>query len=104
MKGVKASIFVVLAALLLLAPVAALAGETLDAVKARGFLTVGVNGGLFGFGMPDEKGVWRGLDVDTGRAIAAAIFGDARKDQICHADHPNPVYRPSIQRSRCPLP
>ena len=37
MKGVKASIFVVLAALLLLAPVAALAGETLDAVKARGF-------------------------------------------------------------------
>ena len=29
--------------------------------------------------MPDEKGVWRGLDVDTGRAIAAAIFGDPDK-------------------------
>lgn len=55
------------------------AGETLDAVKTRGYVSVGVNGGLFGFGMPDEKGVWRGLDVDTGRAVAAAVFGDAEK-------------------------
>ncbi len=29
--------------------------------------------------MPDEKGVWKGLDVDTARAVAAAIFGDADK-------------------------
>jgi len=57
----------------------ALAGETLDAVKAKGFVVVGVNGQLFGFGQPDDKGVWRGLDVDTGRAIAAAVFGDANK-------------------------
>ncbi len=57
----------------------ATAGETLDAVKAKGFVQVGVNGGLFGFGMPDEKGVWKGLDVDTGRAIAAAVFDDAKK-------------------------
>ena len=58
---------------------AVFAGETLDAVKARGYLIVGVNGELYGFGMPDEKGVWRGLNVDTGRAIAAAIFGDPGK-------------------------
>lgn len=57
----------------------AFAGETLDAVKAKGFVQVGVNGQLFGFGMPDDKGMWKGLDVDTGRAIAAAIFGDAEK-------------------------
>ncbi len=57
----------------------AMAGETLDAVKSRGFLRVGVNGGVFGFSMPDEKGVWKGLDVDTGRAVAAAVFGDANK-------------------------
>jgi general L-amino acid transport system substrate-binding protein len=57
----------------------AMAGETLDAVKAKGFIQVGVNQGLFGFGMADDKGVWRGLDVDTGRAIAAAVFGDATK-------------------------
>ena len=56
-----------------------MAGETLDAVKKKGFVQVGVNGSLFGFGMPDEKGVWKGLDVDTGRAVAAAVFGDAQK-------------------------
>lgn len=58
---------------------AAMAGETLDAVKARGHLIAGVNGEVFGFSMPNEKGVWNGLDVDTARAIAAALFGDADK-------------------------
>ena len=67
------------AVLILSLPPAVFAGETLDTVKARGYLTVGVNGGLYGFAMPDEKGVWRGLDVDTGRAIAVAIFGDPDK-------------------------
>jgi general L-amino acid transport system substrate-binding protein len=57
----------------------AFAGPTVDKIKAKGFVQVGVNGDLFGFGKPDEKGVWRGLDVDTGRAIAAALFGDANK-------------------------
>lgn len=57
----------------------AIAGETLDAIKARGQLQVGVNGTVFGFGMPDEKGVWRGLDVDTAKAISAAIFGNPDK-------------------------
>ncbi|WP_372681209.1 amino acid ABC transporter substrate-binding protein [Desulfosarcina sp.] len=52
---------------------------TLDDVKAKGFIQAGVNGDLFGFGKPDEKGVWKGLDVDTARAIAAAVFGDAGK-------------------------
>lgn len=52
---------------------------TLQDVKAKGFIAAGVNGDLFGFGKPDEKGVWKGLDVDTARAIAAAVFGDAGK-------------------------
>jgi len=52
---------------------------TLDEVKKRGHVNVGVNGSVFGFGMPDDKGVWKGLDVDTAKAIAAAIFGDASK-------------------------
>jgi len=55
------------------------AGKTLDTVRDRGHLLVGVNGGVFGFSMPDDKGVWKGLDVDTARAIAAAVFGDAEK-------------------------
>jgi general L-amino acid transport system substrate-binding protein len=69
--------------LFLMAAVFAMIGSasaaTLDDVKAKGFVQVGVNGDLFGFGKPDEKGVWKGLDVDTGRAIAAAVFGDANK-------------------------
>ena len=56
----------------------ALAG-TLEEVRSRGVVIAGVNGGVFGFSMPDEKGVWKGLDVDTARAIAAAVFGDADK-------------------------
>jgi len=52
---------------------------TLDDVKKKGFVQAGVNGELFGFGKPDEKGVWKGLDVDTARAVAAAVFGDAEK-------------------------
>ena len=52
---------------------------TLDEVRARGVIIAGVNGGVFGFSMPDKKGVWKGLDVDTARAIAAAVFGDADK-------------------------
>lgn len=56
----------------------AVAGTLAD-VKAKGFIQAGVNGDLFGFGKPDEKGVWRGLDVDTARAVAAAVFGDANK-------------------------
>ncbi len=79
MRFAKSGMVALLAALMLALPLAVMAGETLDAVKARGYLIVGVNGGLYGFGMPDDKGVWRGLDVDTGRAIATAIFGDPDK-------------------------
>jgi len=56
----------------------AMAG-TLEDVRAKGFIQAGVNGDLFGFGKADEKGVWKGLDVDTARAVAAAVFGDADK-------------------------
>ena len=52
---------------------------TLDEVRARGVVVVGVNVGVAGFSMPDEKGVWKGLDVDTAKAIAAAVLGDANK-------------------------
>ena len=55
------------------------AGQDLDAVQKKGFIQAGVNGGVFGFGMPDDKGVWKGLDVDTARAVAAAVFGDAER-------------------------
>jgi general L-amino acid transport system substrate-binding protein len=52
---------------------------TLEAVKARGQLVCGVNSALPGFSAPDAQGVWRGLDVDLCRAIAAAVLGDPAK-------------------------
>jgi general L-amino acid transport system substrate-binding protein len=66
------------AAALVLAASAAAAG-TLDTVKSRGQLVCGANPGLAGFGLPDDHGVYKGLDVDECRAIAAAIFGDPDK-------------------------
>jgi general L-amino acid transport system substrate-binding protein len=54
-------------------------GSTLDLVKERGFLKCGSNTGLAGFGLPNDAGVWEGIDVDVCRAVAAAIFGDASK-------------------------
>lgn len=54
-------------------------GATLAAVKARGYVRCGANEGTLGFAAPDDKGYWRGLDVDTCRAVAAAIFGDKDK-------------------------
>ena len=52
----------------------ALAGETLDAVKAQGFVKVGVNGDVFGFSMPDEMGfaksvAYRVMFMDFGRIV-----------------------------------
>jgi general L-amino acid transport system substrate-binding protein len=75
MKLLKLSVIVVTVVLFATAGIS-MAG-TLQDVKAKGYIQAGVNGDLFGFGKPDEKGVWRGLDVDTARAIAAAVFGDA---------------------------
>jgi general L-amino acid transport system substrate-binding protein len=48
-------------------------------VKARGELVCGVNTSAPGFSAADSQGVWRGLDVDLCRAVAAALLGDAKK-------------------------
>lgn len=55
---------------------------TLDDVKSRGHVQCGVTSGLPGFSQPDENGNWTGLDVDTCRAVAAAVFGSADKTQF----------------------
>ena len=70
-----------LAAALLAGPFAVPAAHagTLDNVRQKGSVSCGVNVGLGGFSMPDSKGIWRGLDVDVCRAVAAAVLGDANK-------------------------
>ena len=60
----------------------AIAGPTVDAVKERGAVICGVNGNRAGFSALDSKGEWAGMDVDTCRAIAAAVLGDASKVQF----------------------
>lgn len=54
-------------------------GPTLTAVKQRGQLLCGVFGVVPGFSLPDSKGVMRGIDADSCRALAAAVFGDPDK-------------------------
>ncbi|WP_431269736.1 amino acid ABC transporter substrate-binding protein [Dankookia sp. P2] len=54
-------------------------GQTLDTIKARGTLDCGVNVGVAGFSLPDSQGVWRGMDADLCRGLAAALFGDPNK-------------------------
>lgn len=63
----------------LAAPSPAEAGPTLDGVRQRGVLACGVNVGVAGFSLPDSEGVWRGMDADLCRAVAAAVLGDAGK-------------------------
>jgi general L-amino acid transport system substrate-binding protein len=70
---------VVVLALAFFATAGVATAGTLDEVRSKGFIQAGVNGGVFGFSMPDKKGVWKGLDVDTAKAIAAAVLGDASK-------------------------
>jgi len=58
------------------------AGATFDIIKKRGFVHCGVSDNVPGFSTPDSQGGWRGQDVDTCRAIAAAMFNDATKAKI----------------------
>lgn len=76
-KTTLAPIALALAAATLSMP--AHAGKTLDAVKARGQLTCGVNTSAPGFSAADSQGKWTGLDVDFCRAVAAVVLGDASK-------------------------
>jgi general L-amino acid transport system substrate-binding protein len=73
MKQLKLCVMIV--AVVLLATTGFAVAGTLDDVKAKGVISVGVNEGLVGFSKPDEQGVWRGLDVDTAQAISVAVFG-----------------------------
>src|SRR5271155_3984330 len=68
-------------------------GGTLAAVKQRGQLNCGVSEGVTGFSATDSQGKWAGLDVDTCRAVAAAILGSGDKVKFV----------PSSSQQRFPL-
>lgn len=56
----------------------AYAGPTLDAIKQRNVIKVGV-GTTPGFFAPDSNGRWQGFFIDYGRALAIATLGDPEK-------------------------
>jgi general L-amino acid transport system substrate-binding protein len=55
---------------------AASGDSRLQTVLDRGQLVCGVDGGIPGFSFVDESGTYSGLDVDTCKAVAAALFDD----------------------------
>lgn len=79
-KSLKTAFGTLLFASSVIAVAPAHAQSTLEAVKERGHVICGASQGTVGFGAPDENGYWRGLDVETCRAVAVAIFGD--KDAV----------------------
>ena len=60
--------------------------KTLKRTIKRGEVLCGVNAGLPGFSIPDDKGNWTGFDVDFCRAVAAAIFNDPKKTKFVALD------------------
>src|ERR1700744_1064592 len=60
--------------------------KTLKRTIRRGEVLCGVNTGLPGFSIPDDKGNWSGFDVDFCRAVAAAIFDDPTKTKFIPLD------------------
>ena len=75
-----------LLALALAGVTAAHAGKTLDTIKQRDQISIGISSGVPGFSAADSKGQWSGLDVDVGKAIAAALLGGILLKQF----HPRP--------------
>jgi general L-amino acid transport system substrate-binding protein len=69
----------IIAALAMVAFAHGASAQTLKTVMDRGNLNCGANGTLAGFGLPDAKGNWTGIDADFCRAVAAAIFNDPSK-------------------------
>ncbi|MBZ0164665.1 MAG: transporter substrate-binding domain-containing protein [Notoacmeibacter sp.] len=66
------------AAVALTGPSFAEFGATLNTVKERGALScTGHNGSFPGMAEVDDKGNWKGFDIDLCRALATAIFGTA---------------------------
>jgi general L-amino acid transport system substrate-binding protein len=69
-------------------PVAAVvASPTIKAIRARDSLLCGVNPGLAGFSYRDNRGSWRGFDVDFCRAVASVVLGDPAKVRFVPVDN-----------------
>lgn len=81
MRRTLAALGLIGAALALAACAPSTAGErgAIPRMVSRDYVTCGASQGITGLSRPDERGVWRGFDVDICRAFAAALLGDAEK-------------------------
>jgi polar amino acid transport system substrate-binding protein len=57
-------------------------GATLDTIKQRGLLTVGVKADFPPFGFIDERGQQVGFDIDLAHEVAGIILGDPSKVRL----------------------
>jgi len=65
------------------------AGETLARIRENGEVRCGVTEQLLGFSFKDEKGQWRGFNIDFCRAVAAAALGNAEQVSFTPLSAPN---------------
>jgi general L-amino acid transport system substrate-binding protein len=90
MRTFRGGLFIGLAVAALVAAIAIIYElydtRTLKRTIRRGEVLCGVNTGLPGFSIPDDKGNWTGFDVDFCRAVAAAIFDDPKKAKFVPLD------------------
>jgi general L-amino acid transport system substrate-binding protein len=77
---VATSLFLCVASATVTAQTANRSSPQVEKIKARGaLLCPGHNGSNLGFAEVDDKGNWKGFDVDICRAVAAAILGSPDK-------------------------
>jgi len=78
------------------------AGPTLDKIKTRGTIKVGV-GTTPGFFSPDSSGRWQGFFIDYGRALGIAVFGDPEKVEFTNSSRSSacPRCRPASSTCCC---
>ena len=60
------------------------AENNLQSIQSRDYLSCAVNNEGYGFAMPDEKRISRGMAIDLCRVFASAILGDPAKVRIYH--------------------
>jgi len=86
LNSVKRNASIAIAALAagFIAAAPAHAGATLDKIKERGVIKVGV-GSQPGFFAPDSNGKWQGFFVDFGRALAVTVFNDPDKVEFTNS-------------------
>jgi general L-amino acid transport system substrate-binding protein len=74
-------------AILVLSGQAEAQDTAIPTIRSRGELVCGVSSGAPGFAMQD-RGRWSGFNVDSCRAVAAAVLGDAAKLRIVAVGSP----------------